>query len=60
VPRRSGPMAYRKGERCPSRGTLWESVAVPELRGQALRVAQTLLDAGAPAAAEAAVLEYQI
>lgn len=42
------------------RGTLWESVAVPELRGQALRVAQTLLDAGAPAAAEAAVLEYQI
>lgn len=42
------------------RGTLWESIAVPELRGQALRVAQTLLDAGAPAAAEAAVLEYQI
>jgi uncharacterized NAD(P)/FAD-binding protein YdhS len=42
------------------RGTLWESVAVPELRGQALRVAQTLLDAGTPAAAEAAVLEYQI
>ncbi len=26
------------------RGTLWESIAVPELRGQALRVAQTLLD----------------
>ncbi|SDR75810.1 FAD/NAD(P)-binding protein [Opitutus sp. GAS368] len=42
------------------RGTLWESVAVPELRGQALRVAQTLLDAGAPAPAEAAVIEYQI
>lgn len=42
------------------RGTFWESVAVPELRGQALRVAQTLLDAGAPAPAEAAVLEYQI
>jgi uncharacterized NAD(P)/FAD-binding protein YdhS len=42
------------------RGTLWESVAVPELRGQALRVAQVLLDAGAPAPAEAAVIEYQI
>lgn len=42
------------------RGTLWESIAVPELRGQALRVAQTLLDAGAPALPEAAVLEYQI
>ncbi len=42
------------------RGTLWESIAVPELRGQALRVAQTLLDAGAPAPAEAAVIEYQI
>lgn len=26
------------------RGTLWESVAVPELRGQALHVAETLLD----------------
>lgn len=42
------------------RGTLWESVAVPELRGQALRVAQTILDAAATAPAEAAVLEYQI
>ncbi|HEY0862822.1 MAG TPA: FAD/NAD(P)-binding protein [Lacunisphaera sp.] len=42
------------------RGTLWESIAVPELRGQALRVAQTLLDAGAPALPESAVLEYQI
>jgi uncharacterized NAD(P)/FAD-binding protein YdhS len=26
------------------RGTLWETVAVPELRGQALRVAEILLD----------------
>lgn len=42
------------------RGTLWESIAVPELRGQALRIAQTLLDAGAPALPESAVLEYQI
>jgi len=45
------------------RGTLWESIAVPELRGQALRVAQTLLDGAAesPAAApEAAVIEYWI
>ncbi|HEX7631727.1 MAG TPA: FAD/NAD(P)-binding protein [Lacunisphaera sp.] len=42
------------------RGTLWESIAVPELRGQALRVAQTLLDAAAPAAVEETVMEYQI
>ena len=28
----------------PLRGTLWETVAVPELRGQARRVAETLLD----------------
>jgi uncharacterized NAD(P)/FAD-binding protein YdhS len=27
------------------KGTLWESVAVPELRGQALRVAESLLEA---------------
>lgn len=49
------------------RGTLWESIAVPELRGQALRVAQTLLGHFSPAAApapvwtpEAAVIEYCI
>jgi uncharacterized NAD(P)/FAD-binding protein YdhS len=42
------------------RGTLWETVAVPELRGQALRVAQTLLDAAVVAPAEEAVVEYQI
>ena len=28
----------------PLRGTLWETVAVPELRAQARRVAETLLD----------------
>jgi uncharacterized NAD(P)/FAD-binding protein YdhS len=55
---RRSPFLYAIGPLL--RGTLWESVAVPELRGQALRVAQTLLDAGAPAPAEAAVLEYQI
>jgi len=51
------------------RGTLWESVAVPELRGQALRIAQALLDempwAGTetahwPAPAEEAVVEFSI
>ena len=51
------------------RGTLWESVAVPELRGQALRVAQALLDELLPAArvearwsdpGETAVIEYWI
>ena len=28
----------------PLRGTFWETVAVPELRAQARRVAETLLD----------------
>ncbi len=51
------------------KGTLWESVAVPELRGQALRVAQSLLEACAadkagaahwPQPAELDMLEYCI
>jgi uncharacterized NAD(P)/FAD-binding protein YdhS len=49
------------------RGTLWESIAVPELRGQALRVAQTLLGRLSPATSpdaawtpEPAVIEYCI
>ena len=44
------------------RGTLWETIAVPELRGQARRVAETLLgQSPAVDAAEApAVLEYMI
>jgi uncharacterized NAD(P)/FAD-binding protein YdhS len=51
------------------RGTLWETVAVPELRSQALRVAQTLLDEYASedqkrdnwlVAADMEVLEYCI
>jgi uncharacterized NAD(P)/FAD-binding protein YdhS len=67
----------RSGQRSPFlfalgpllRGTLWESIAVPELRGQALRVAQTLIDEAptstAPTArwsepAENAVIEYWI
>ncbi len=61
---RHSPFLYAIGPLL--RGTLWESIAVPELRGQALRVAQTLVDAGAPAKAgwaetsEAAVIEYWI
>jgi uncharacterized NAD(P)/FAD-binding protein YdhS len=47
------------------RGTLWETTAVPELRGQAMRVAQTLLgDTRAPGArpapVDADVIEYCI
>lgn len=49
------------------RGTLWESIAVPELRGQALRVAEILLGEMAlphhpPAEAELSsdVIEYWI
>lgn len=43
------------------RGTLWETIAVPELRGQARRVAETLLDQPAAPAVEAEVMmEYMI
>lgn len=43
------------------RGTLWETTAVPELRGQAMRVAQTVLDRGiAVSVPEEEVLEYCI
>ena len=44
------------------RGTFWETIAVPELRAQARRVAETLLDhAPAVSATEpAVVLEYMI
>ena len=58
-----------RGERSPFllalgpllRGTLWETVAVPELRAQARRVAQTLLDHPAGTPDEPSVtLEYMI
>jgi uncharacterized NAD(P)/FAD-binding protein YdhS len=50
------------------RGTLWESIAVPELRGQALSLAQTLLEGEALPAAkprwtpaeDTLVMEYYI
>ena len=44
------------------RGTLWETTAVPELRGQAMRVAQVLLDREAEPVVieEEGVLEYCI
>lgn len=43
------------------RGTLWETIAVPELRGQARRVAETLLGQPSNAAEEAPVMmEYMI
>jgi uncharacterized NAD(P)/FAD-binding protein YdhS len=44
----------------PLRGTLWETIAVPELRGQARRVAETLLDQPVPAAAQPVMMEYMI
>jgi uncharacterized NAD(P)/FAD-binding protein YdhS len=44
----------------PLRGTLWETIAVPELRGQARRVAETLLDQSAPATAAPVMMEYMI
>jgi uncharacterized NAD(P)/FAD-binding protein YdhS len=60
----------RDGERSPVllalgpllKGTLWETVAVPELRGQARRVAEALLDPSAIRAAtdEPLLLEYMI
>ncbi|MCB1226802.1 MAG: FAD/NAD(P)-binding protein [Verrucomicrobiales bacterium] len=43
------------------RGTLWETIAVPELRGQARRVAETLTDAPvAPAEDLSALVEFII
>jgi uncharacterized NAD(P)/FAD-binding protein YdhS len=48
------------------RGTLWETIAVPELRSQALHIAQALLNGSAPRrparvrAEEPAVVEYWI
>ncbi len=43
------------------RGTLWETIAVPELRTQAKRVAETLLEQPTVPVAEAeAVMEYMI
>jgi uncharacterized NAD(P)/FAD-binding protein YdhS len=44
------------------RGTLWETIAVPELRGQARRLAETLLDqpASPPVREEEIMMEYMI
>ena len=43
------------------RGTLWETIAVPELRGQARRMAETLLDQPATLTeSEPVMMEYMI
>jgi uncharacterized NAD(P)/FAD-binding protein YdhS len=44
------------------RGTLWETIAVPELRGQARRTAETLLNRPATAIPGdvSAMMEYMI
>ncbi|MGA7214075.1 MAG: hypothetical protein WBX20_07705, partial [Terrimicrobiaceae bacterium] len=43
------------------RGTLWETIAVPELRGQAKRVAETLLEQPpAPVDEPEVMMEYMI
>ena len=42
------------------RGTLWETIAVPELRGQARRVAETLLDHPGTVAEAPPMMEYMI
>ncbi|HZC59493.1 MAG TPA: hypothetical protein VE154_05830 [Chthoniobacterales bacterium] len=43
------------------RGTLWETVAVPELRAQAKRVAETLLEQPpAPVGETEVMMEYMI
>jgi uncharacterized NAD(P)/FAD-binding protein YdhS len=42
-------------------GTFWETVAVPELRSQARRVAETLLDQpSAPVVETPVMMEYMI
>jgi uncharacterized NAD(P)/FAD-binding protein YdhS len=43
------------------RGTLWETIAVPELRGQARRTAETLLNQPVtPAESQSVMMEYMI
>ena len=42
------------------RGTFWETIAVPELRGQARRVAETLLDQAHTEDAAPTMMEYMI
>lgn len=42
------------------KGTLWETTAVPELRGQAMRVAEVLLQRESASVPEADVIEYYI
>lgn len=42
------------------RGTYWETIAVPELRGQARRVAETLLGLGASAETPPVMMEFMI
>ena len=42
------------------RGTFWETIAVPELRGQARRVAETLLDQAHAEDTTPAMMEYMI
>lgn len=42
------------------RGTYWETIAVPELRGQAKRVAEAILGLGSEAVPEPVMMEYMI
>ncbi|MCB1076501.1 MAG: hypothetical protein KDM64_01625, partial [Verrucomicrobiae bacterium] len=42
------------------RGTYWETIAVPELRGQARRVAETLLEVATLSEPEPVMMEYMI
>jgi len=62
-------LVLKNGERSPYllalgpllRGTLWETIAVPELRGQARRVAETVLDQAPATVSETPVMmEYMI
>ncbi len=42
------------------RGTFWETIAVPELRGQARRVAETILGLGASTEPQPVMMEFMI
>tara|TARA_B100000700_G_C14222458_1_gene479894 strand:+ start:148 stop:336 length:189 start_codon:yes stop_codon:yes gene_type:complete len=44
----------------PLRGTLWETTAVPQLRSQAMRVAQLMLNQMPTTVGEEFVIEYRI
>jgi uncharacterized NAD(P)/FAD-binding protein YdhS len=55
---RPSPLLFAMGPLL--RGTYWETIAVPELRGQARRVAESILGLGASAIPQPVMMEFMI